>query len=317
MLPQFKNLQELTQRFSDEKVCRKYLEEMVWEGNPTCPHCGQNKPYELKDGKTYRCSNKECKKDFTVTVGTVFENSKVPLSKWFMAIYIATNDKKGISSCQLGRNIGVRQATAWFMLHRIREMVRPKQEKIFEGEVMIDHTFCGGKEKNKSKYRRWLSHQESGGKRVDVKIPVFGMVQRDGEATMIVVPDPGADTAMPIIFKLIDRKSTIVSDGGTVFSTLSEDYNKHVIVNHSARQYVNGEYTTNHIESIFALLKRTVYGTYHNVTPKHLQRYCEETIYRYNTRKFKDPQRFMHTLQHSKGRLKYNRLIAKFNNLAE
>jgi transposase-like protein len=104
----------------------------------SCPHCGENNPDALKDDKTYRCSSKDCKKDFTVTVGTIFENSKVLLSKWFMAIYIATNHKKGISSIQLGKNIGVRQATAWFMLHRIREMVRPKEEKVFQGEVMID-----------------------------------------------------------------------------------------------------------------------------------------------------------------------------------
>jgi transposase-like protein len=261
MLPQVTNLQDLIKKFSDDTVCRKYLEEMIWQGNPTCPHCSQNKPYKLKNDKTYRCSNKDCKKDFTITVGTIFENSKVPLSKWFMAIYIATNDKKGISSIQLGKYIGVRQATAWFMLHRIREMVRPKQEQVFKGEVMIDHTFCGGKEKNKSKYRRMIAHQNNGGQRVDVKIPVFGIVQRDGEATMIVVPDPGAETAMPIIFKLIDKESVIVSDGGTVFSTLRNDYKDHVIVNHSARQYVNGDFTTNHIESIFALLKRTVDGT--------------------------------------------------------
>lgn len=310
MLPQFNNLQELAVRFSDDNVCRKYLEEMIWQGNPTCPHCGQNKPYNLKDGKTYRCSNKECKKDFTITVGTIFENSKVGLSKWFMAIYIATNHKKGLSSIQLGKNIGVRQATAWFMLHRIREMVRPKQLPTLKGEVMIDHTYHGGRQKNKSKYKRWLAYQENGGKRVDVKQPIFGLIEKDGLALMVVVPDSKGETALPLLIDLIDADTTIVSDGATIFYGLEHLFRQHIIVNHAEKQYVNGPYTTNHIEALFATLKRTVIGTYHKVSNKHLQRYCEECMFRYNTRRLKDNYRFNEALQHAKGRLKYDQLIA-------
>ncbi|HNN71460.1 MAG TPA: IS1595 family transposase [Ferruginibacter sp.] len=311
MLPQINSLQELTKRFSDDQVCRKYLEDIIWQGNPTCPHCGQNKPYKLKDGKTYRCSNKECKKDFTVTVGTVFEGSNVKLSKWFMAIYIATNHKKGISSCQLARDLGVTQRTAWFMLHRIREMVRPKQLPVLKGEVMIDHTYHGGKEKNKSKFRRMQAHMyDPSAERINNKIPVFGMIQKDGPATMIVVPDSKEETATPIMLKLIDQETVIVSDGATAFSSLKEEFQEHVIVNHAQGQYVNGRFTTNHIEAVFATLKRTVYGTYHSVSPKHLQRYCEECTYRFNTRKINDGARFNHTLRNSRGRLKYKRLIA-------
>lgn len=310
MLPQFKNLQELIVRFSDEAVCREYLEEMVWQGNPTCPHCGQNKPYKLKDGKTYRCSNKECKKDFTVTVGTIFENSNVPLNKWFIALYISINHKKGVSARQLAKDIGVSRPTSWFMLHRIREMVRPKQLPILKGEVMIDHTYHGGKEKNKSKFKRMQAHEYTGGQRTNEKIPVFGLIEKDGPTTMIVVPDAKSETAQPIVIDLVDQDTVIVSDGATIFSGLENDFKDHVVVNHAQGQYVNGPYTTNHIESVFALLKRTVYGTYHNVSAKHLQRYCEECTNRYNTRKFSDSQRFVYNLQNSKGRLKYKKLIA-------
>ena len=310
MLPQFNNLQELAVKFSDDIVCRRYLEEMIWHGNPTCPHCGQNRPYNLKDGKTYRCSNKECKKDFTITVGTIFENSNVPLSKWFIAIYIATNHKKGVSARQLARDLNIARKTSWFMLHRIREMVRPKQLPVLKGEVMIDHTYHGGKEKNKSKFKRMQSHTYNRGERVNEKIPVFGLVEKDGDTTMVVVPDSTAETANPIILKLVNEDTIIVSDGATIFAGLENDFKEHIIVNHAQGEYVKGPYTTNHIESVFALLKRTVYGTYHNVSPKHLQRYCEECANRYNTRKLKDPQRFITTLQNSRGRLKYKKLIA-------
>lgn len=307
MLPDFNNLRELTICFSDDMVCRQYLEQLIWKGNPNCPHCGQNKPYKLKDCKTYRCSNKECKKDFTVTVGTVFEGSNVPLSKWFVAIYLATNHKKGISSIQLSKDISVTQRTAWFMLHRIREMVRPKQMPVLKGNVMIDHTYHGGKEKNKSKFRRMSNYN---GKRQNDKTPVFGLVEKDGSAAMVVVPDSTAETALPIVTTMVCRDSVIVSDGATIFTGLEKDFKDHIIVNHSIGQYVNNGHTTNHIESVFALLKRMVYGTYHNISPKHLQRYCEECTHRYNTRRLNDPARFIYSLQNSKGRLKYEKLIA-------
>ena len=308
MLPAFNNLKEFSNQFSDDKVCREYLENMIWKGKPSCPHCGGNKPYKLKDGKTYRCSDKECKKDFTITVGTVFEGSNVPLSKWFLAIYIATNHKKGISSIQLGKDVGVTQRTAWFMLHRIREMVRPKQEVILTEEVMVDETYCGGKQANKSNRKRALINS---GELKEEKIPVFGLVQKDGNTVLRVVPDAKGETLRPIILQVVNEDTVIVSDGAVVHRGLDESYKGHIIVNHANGEYVNGPYTTNHIESVFALLKRTVYGTYHNVSPKHLQAYCAEVGHRYNTRKIKDNYRFNATIEHSAGRLKYKDLIAK------
>lgn len=313
MFAQFKNLKELMTRFSDDDVCRAYLEEQRWKGKPTCPHCGATRPYKLKDGKAYRCSSRFCKKDFSVTVGTMFENTKTPLSTWFAAIYLNMSHKKGISSCQLARDLGITQRTAWFLLHRIREMVKPKAEPVLTEHVMIDETYCGGKEKNKSKFKRL---QLVNGERQVEKTPVFGLVQKGGLGVLRVVADAKGETLRPIINELIDKDATVVTDGATVHSSLEKEYKAHVIINHAAGEYARDGFTTNHIESVFALLKRTVYGTYHQVSPKHLQRYCTEVSHRYNTRKELDCIRFTGVLQNPNGRLTYAQLIGKTNNLA-
>lgn len=306
---EFKNLKEMMAKFSDEDVCWEYFEELIWQGRPVCPHCGGHNPYKLKDGKRYRCSNKECKNNFTILVGTIFENTKIPLSKWFMAIYIATNHKKGISSVQLGKDIGVTQTTAWFMLHRIREMVKPKQEPFLQGEIMVDETFVGGKVKNKSnKIRREILNGE---RPADEKTPVFGLLEKGGQAILKVVPDTKLETLHPIIIDNVDSSSVIVTDGLQGHTRLKADFADHRVVIHSESEYIRDGFTTNHIESVFAIVKRTILGTYHHVSPKHLQSYCNECGYRFNTRKMKDNSRFVETLQNPQGRLKYHQLIAK------
>ena len=131
----FKNLIELTQHFSNEETCRKHLEELRWNNKPVCPYCNHKKVYKIEKGKRFKCANKECYKKFSVTVGTIFENSKIPLKTWFIAIYFACNHKKGISSLQLSKDIGVTQKTAWFILHRIREMLKEKAPQMLENEI--------------------------------------------------------------------------------------------------------------------------------------------------------------------------------------
>src|ERR1700744_5662375 len=160
-LNECRTLKELMIHLKDESVCRKYMEEKRWGDNPVCPHCGKNKPYRMKDGKTFRCRSKTCKKDFTVTVGTIFENSKVPLSTWIAASYVLSAHKKGISSCQLARDLGITQKTAWFVLHRIRESLRSKDSIFLKNLVEIDEVYIGGRVKNMSNKKR-AAIKESG-----------------------------------------------------------------------------------------------------------------------------------------------------------
>ena len=151
---EFKNYKDLMSKLSDEKVCREAMEQWRWNGSPFCPHCNGTKPYKLKDGKTYRCREKTCRKDFTVTVGTIFENSKIPLSTWMAAMFVITAHKKGISSCQLARDLGCTQKTAWFILHRIRHIMDEPNPEPLDNIVELDETYTGGKFANMNRGRR-------------------------------------------------------------------------------------------------------------------------------------------------------------------
>lgn len=200
-----KTLKELMTHLKDEGVCRDYMEQMRWNGNPTCPHCGQEHPYKLKDGKTYRCKSKTCKKDFTVTVGTVFENSKVPLSTWIAATFVLSAHKKGISSCQLARDLGITQKTAWFVLHRLRLIMGDPAPEPLTNIVEADETYVGGKWDNMHSGKRQLL-RESG---VDNKVAVMGMVQRDGNAKLTVI---GKNTFKEVIRENVEKGAVIVTD---------------------------------------------------------------------------------------------------------
>ncbi len=302
----FKNLKELMTRLSDEKVCRVYLEQIRWNGSPVCPFCSKANPYKLKDGKTYRCKNRECRKDFTVTVGTIFENSKVDLSTWVAAIYLVTAHKKGISSCQLARDLGITQKTAWFVLHRIRYMMGEKSAIELDNTVEVDEVYAGGKWKNRSKYRRKLQAE---GSIPDDKIPIMGLVQRDGKATLQVIKN--TETFKDLVHSYVKPSATIITDAHLSYRGLAQTHSGHVIVNHTENQYVDGIYHTNTVEGFFSMLRRSIYGIYHHCSPKHLQKYCDETSFRYNSRKIKDSDRFVSALAQSEGRLTYKNLIKK------
>ena len=303
-LLEFKNLKEVMQKFSDEKICRNFMEQMRWGDAPFCPHCNATKPYKLKDGKTYRCKDKTCKKDFTVTVGTVFENSKVLLSTWIAAIYLITAHKKGISSLQLGRDLGVTQKTAWFLNHRIRYIMGDPQEGPLDNIVEVDETYCGGKFSNMNRGRR-KKFQELGR---DNKTSVMGLLQRDGKAKLTVI---GSNTFKDVVRENVDKTAIVVTDTHLSYVGLALEYAGHLSVNHSKSEYRNGLAYTNSVEGFFSCLKRSIYGIYHSVSPKHLQRYCNETSYRFNSRKINDAARFKMTLQNVEGRLTYKNLIQK------
>lgn len=301
---EFKNLKELVSRLSDEDVCRKHMEKMRWGAEPFCPHCSSTKPYRLKNGKTLRCSNPTCRKNFTVTVGTVFENSKIKLSSWMAAMYLLTAHKKGISSLQLSRDIGVTQKTAWFMLHRLRLIMVDPNPKPLQNIVEVDETYVGGKmgKMNRAKRKR---HQELGNYN---KVAVMGLIERDGQARMQVIGD---NNFKDIIRRNVGEDAILITDSHQGYTGLDEEYqNGHYTVNHSQMQFRQGIACTNTIEGFFSFLKRSYIGCYHYMSPKHLQLYCIETCYRYNTRKIKDADRFTMTLQNVEGRLKYKTLIS-------
>ena len=182
----FSTLPELFGFFKDEETCRNYLEQQRWGGNPACPFCGVVNPYRTNRG--FKCRDKECHKKFSVTVGTVYENSKIPLRIWFAAIYLGTSSKKGISSLQTSRQLGVTQKTAWFLNHRIREMLRAKAPHMLKDSVQIDETYVGGFEKNKHKSKKLATKSGSRGgtPKDDVMTPVFGIIEIGGKVVVKV-----------------------------------------------------------------------------------------------------------------------------------
>lgn len=260
-----------------------------------------------RTNRGFKCADKTCYKKFSVTVGTIYENSKISLRIWFAAIYLCTSSKKGISSYTISRQLGVTQKTAWFVLHRIREMLREKAPIMLVDEVQIDETYIGGLEKNKHASKRNKNAQG----RSDKKTPVFGLLQTNGAVVLHAAPIIARQHLEPIMVATVASDSTIVTDAFRVYHRLGQKYN-HIIANHNCGVYVDAkEFHTNGIENFWSELKRGIYGIYHQVSAKHLQRYCDEFAARFNSRKIKDHERFEISVRNSGGRLKYNQLIGK------
>jgi transposase-like protein len=301
----FKSLIALLDYFKDENVCKKELEISRWNGKICCPHCGHDKVY--KTGERFKCANSDCYKKFSVISGTIFENTKIPLRTWYAAIYLITAHKKGISSCQLARDLNVTQKTAWFLLHRIRETMQDEAPELLANTVEVDETFIGGKNKNRHANKKV---KQSQGRSTKDKTPVFGAVERGGKVIMEVVPNTKGRTLMPIMEKIIEKGSTVVSDEWGAYARLGKHYT-HGVVKHNEGQYVDGAFHTNNIEGVWAIFKRGYIGIYHQMSKKHLNRYCHEFAYRYNTRKISDGDRFETILPKCKNyRLRYSDLIA-------
>jgi transposase-like protein len=298
----FKSILEFQKHFSTDEKCREFLEAQRWGAEPACVFCGSLKVTRKKDGKRFQCNEKECRKQFSVTVGTVIENTKIPLTKWFLAMYILSNHSKGISSLQLASWLDVTQKTAWFLNHRVREMLTDNAPALLEGIVEIDETHIGGKIANRHKSKRDTNR--------DNKTMVFGAVSRTGKVITKVVPDKKAESLIAAVNENVHEDAIMVSDENPSYNGLKKKYNHHT-VNHNQEEYVRGFAHTNQIEGFWNLLKKQINGIHHSVSPKHLDRYCTEAAYRYNNRKTEQDERFANALTNCEGRLKYNDLINK------
>jgi transposase-like protein len=273
--------------FHDEDAAREFLEGVRWPDGPACPHCGTvGAAYKTKKVGVYRCGERECRKDFTVRVGTLFERSHIPLHTWLFATHLLTSSKKGMSSHQMHRMLGVTYKTAWFMTMRIREGMRelhPAESGPLGGEnkvVEVDETYVGGKEANKHKSKRLNRGRGPVGKE-----PVVSLVERDGKVRSFHVANVSTKTLKPILKKQIDAASYIMTDESAVYPAAAGEFSGHGTVNHSIGEYVRGTfYHTNTVENYFSILKRGIVGTYHHVSQAHLKRYVGEFDFRYNNR---------------------------------
>ena len=304
----FNNIISLTSYFTSNEVCRQAIIESRWsDGDVVCPYCGKHHCKASKNGR-FHCT--KCNSNFSCLVGTIFENTKLSLIKWFVAMYLISSHKKGISSHQLSRDIHVTQSTAWYMLQKIRLLYPQTDEVAFDGTVECDEVYIGGKEKWKHKSMHTPKTQ---GRSTKTKTPVFGMMERsyyineEGEREPItyvhafVVENTNKAALQPIIQQFVEEGSRVITDELNAYNGLSKLGYDHSVVNHGAEEYANGDIFTNSIEGFWSHFRRMITGCYHDVSDEHLQSYINEAVYRGNTRKMSESERFAHMFGKSIG----------------
>lgn len=303
-----KSLLAAVRYFSDPKVCfETMLGAKYPDGKIACPKCGMDKVGVVRSRSLLQCKVKGCRKQFSVKVGTIFEDSPLGLDKWFVAVWCVANAKNGISSCELARSLEVTQKTAWFMLHRVRMAMTTGSFKKMVGEVEVDETFIGGKAKNMHKRKR---AEKISGRGPIGKAIVQGLLQRDGEVRAMVVANTDDNTLQTTVRRNVEFNSDVYTDAAPSYGGLCLNY-FHACVDH-INKYVVGKVHTNGLENFWSLLKRSLKGTYVSVSPVHLSRYVDEQVFRYNERKVDDSTRFRRVLAATPGkRLTYRVLIAK------
>jgi transposase-like protein len=289
--------------YLNEDAAREYLEQQRWPNGAVCPHCNSIGAYKLQpktDSKrpvrkgVYKC--KACRKQFTVTVGTIFEDSHIPLYQWLSAIQFLCSSKKGVSAHQLHRMLGITYKSAWFMAHRIRyAMGQPPLAEKLLGTVEADETYVGGKAHGKR------------GRGAENKTPVFALIQRGGDVRSFRVERVTAKNLKAAIRENVTKNSTIMTDEFLAYKGLGKEFAGHQTVSHGSGEYVKGDAHTNTAEGYFSLLKRGIIGTYHHISKQHIDRYLAEFNFRYNSRKVDDAFRMILAIDGAKGK----RLVLK------
>lgn len=328
---QFSSILDLVKIFPDEKSCHQYFAEQRWEGLMECPYsgCDNDKAYVFKDGIRYKCTC--CKRIYTAKTGTFMEGSKLASIKWILAMYLVLH-KKGISSVQLGKDLGVCQKTAWFVLHRIRTAFGNVEEDKLEGIVLADETFVGGKNKNRHRDKKV---EKSQGRSFKDKTPVLGLLQqqeyelverphklnpnttviekiitRQSKVKCFVVPDTSAKSIKPLVLATVEKGSIFVSDEWHGYGGLANNYD-HYVVDHGKKNYITEEgFTTNPVEGFWTQCKGSIHGTYIRPTRKHMNRYFNEFSFRYNNRSLTVQQQINTVILQMNCRLKYKDLVA-------
>jgi transposase-like protein len=283
--------------FTDEQQAREFMEAKRWPNGAVCPHCGSTGAYKLSRPGVHKC--KGCRKQFTVRVGTIFEDSKLPIRHWLYAMHLMSSSKKGVSSHQIARELDITVKSAWFMTHRIREaMTQEPMPGMLKGHVESDETYIGGKQRNAFGKR---GRMPAG---FDNKKPVHALIERDGDAVVRPMPRIKADQLRKAIDSVVDKENTMLhTDELAAYKTIGRTFGKgHDIVNHKQHEYARGEAGINTAESFFAILKRGHYGTFHLLSENHLHRYCNEFSFRWKYRKVSDGERLVQAIKRVGGK---------------
>lgn len=272
---------KITEKLNTQSKCMAYLERNRWPVTPICPYCNSTKSSRKTQEFRHTCHN--CKRSYSVLVGTLFESTKLPITKWFLAIHLIINAKKGISSLQLARDLHVNKNTAWFLQKRIRQAMKD-EDCILSGIIEIDETYVGGSISNKNYFTKLKSgkYHKTG---MEHMVPVLGMIQRKGKIVLKVLEKASGIEIKPYIKTKVTSGSTIITDGFGGYYGLNDHFENHIILNHSKYKRSINKYNTSTLEGFWTLVKRSFIGQYHKISKDHLQDYLNELAFKYNNRK--------------------------------
>lgn len=293
------NLVQLVEQFRDESQCRRALEHMKWPQGIRCPRCGSEKISRIIKRDQFDCDS--CRYQFSVTAGSIFHDSHLPLWKWFLAVYLMIESKKGMSALQMKRTLKVAYQTAWYLCHRIRKAIEEanENEPKLDGIVEVDETYVGGKYDKRRKRGPWE------------KQPVMGLLQRKGRFEAKTIPSTGRKILYGVISDRIDKSADIMTDELPAYKVLDRNGYKHESVNHRKEEWVRGDVYTNGVENAWSLFKRSIVGAYHHIDTKHLDAYIDEFEWKFNNRN--NPHLFWDTMVRllNSPKMEYRELITK------